>query len=64
MILQSSTKATDKYEYNRVTVSDKQLIKQKIKQMNDDATLLGPGKRPLRWFMGEKISEELGINLR
>jgi hypothetical protein len=64
VILQSSTKPTDKYEYKRVTVSDKQLIKIKIKQMEDEATLLGPGKRPLRWFMGEKISEKLGINLR
>ena len=64
VILQSSTKPTDKYEYKRVTVSDKQLIKIKIKQMEDEATLLGPGKRPLKWFMGEKISEKLGINLR
>ena len=32
--------------------------------MEDDATLLGPGKRPLKWYMGEKISEKLGINLR
>ncbi len=46
-----------------MTVSDKQMIKLKIKQMEDEATLLGPGKRPLRWFMGEKISEELGLNL-
>ena len=30
--------------------------------MEEDATLLGPGKRPLRWFEGGKISEQLGIN--
>ena len=64
VVLQSSTKPTDKYEYKRVTVSDKQMIKLKIRQMDEEATLLGPGKRPLRWFMGEKISEQLGINLR
>ena len=32
--------------------------------MEDEATLLGPGKRPLKWYMGEKISEKLGLNLR
>ena len=64
VILQSSTKPTDKFEYKRVTISDKQMIKLKMKKMEEDATLLGPGRRPLRWFKGEKLSENLGLNLR
>jgi len=40
-----------------VTVSQKEKIRLKMKKMEDDATLLGPGKRPLRWFEGGKISE-------
>jgi hypothetical protein len=40
------------------------MIKLKMKKMEDDATLLGPGRRPLRWFKGEKLSENLGLNLR
>lgn len=64
VILQSSTKPTDKYEYKRVTVSEKQMIKLKIKKMEDEATLLGPGKRPLKWYVGEKMQEKLGLNLK
>ena len=64
VILQSSTKPSDKFEFKRVTVSDKQMIKIKIKKMVEDATLLGPGRRPLRWYKGEKLSENLGLNLR
>jgi hypothetical protein len=63
VIIQSSTKPTDKFEYKRVTVSDKDMIKIKMRKMEEDATLLGPGRRPLKWFMGEKISEKLGLNL-
>jgi hypothetical protein len=40
------------------------MIKIKIKKMVEDATLLGPGRRPLRWYKGEKLSENLGLNLR
>ena len=64
VILQSSTKASDKFEYKRVTISDKEMIKIKMRKMEEDATLLGPGRRPLRWFKGDKLSESLGLNLR
>ena len=33
-----------------------------MKKMEEDATLLGPGRRPLRWYAGDKVAESLGIS--
>lgn len=55
VILQGNNQRADKFEYKRVTVSDKEKIRIKMKKMEEDATLLGPGRRPLRWFNGEKV---------
>lgn len=60
--LQGASQKADKFEYKRVTVSEKERIRQKMQKMEEDATLLGPGRRPLRWFNGEKISEKLGMD--
>ena len=54
----------DKFEYKRVNVDDKEKIRRKMRKLEEDATLLGPGRRPLRWFNGDKISEKLGLDMR
>ena len=63
VVLNNNSKPTDKYEFKRVTISDKDRIKLKMKKLEEDATLLGPGRRPLKWYLGDKISEKLGLNL-
>lgn len=40
-----------------MAMSDKEKVREKFKKMEEDATLLGPGKRPLKWFNGDKICE-------
>ncbi|TNV74417.1 hypothetical protein FGO68_gene13451 [Halteria grandinella] len=64
VILQSVSEKADKFEYKRINVDDKELIRRKMRKLEEDATLLGPGRRPLRWFNGDKISEKLGLDMR
>lgn len=50
IVLKANSNTTDAYEFKRFTLSDKEKIRNKMKKMEEDATLLGPGRRPLRWF--------------
>jgi len=54
----------DRYEFKRIAVDEKQEIRKKMKKMKEDSMLLGPGRRPLRWFNGDKITEQLGLETR
>lgn len=62
VVVRNNDTQADKYEYKRVKVDERKNVRKKMRKMQEDSMLLGPGKRPLRWFNGDKIQMELGID--